>query len=88
MNTELIYYQTIGPDGEVLYFPPCAYCGRRAATTAWYGDQDSAFGGGQLGIHLCNSCPSPCNHYADPHASFTHEIAVVPSTTKPVNHKY
>lgn len=58
----------------------CDYCKKVATIVAYYGDEYTCFGGGQVKIYLCNNCVAPCNHYADPHASFTHEeeITITP----------
>ena len=54
----------------------CDFCGDPADRIAWYGDDGSRFGGGQLPIFLCGACTAPCNHYADQHAGYDREEAL------------
>lgn len=48
----------------------CSFCDKRAVTIAYYED-----GWGDIvGTHrMCREHGAPCNHYADPYASFVRE---------------
>jgi len=47
----------------------CDYCDSSATRISYYGaDEDTA-----PTVYHCGRCMSPCNHYADPHASWHHE---------------